>query len=295
MSTTATNGDAPRKLKILMLHGYTQSGPSFHSKTRALEKKLGTAFPAAPKPGHLPNYPGGVELVYPTGPIKLAPTDIPGYDVDGAKGGEEPEAYGWWKFKKTGEPNEYRYEGMDLGFQRVAETIEESGPFDGCIGFSQGAGFAGILASIFETGREEAFEKAQEKGGMAYPESLAHVTQPPLKFAVSYAGFVATANDLYQAFYEPKISTPMLHFLGSVDSVVEEARSLKLVDACVTGRGVEGGVARVVYHPGGHVLPSSPKQYVMALVSFIKESVDPAPESKAEKEEESVEDMDVPF
>lgn len=295
MSTAATNGDAPRKLKILMLHGYTQSGPSFHSKTRSLEKKLTTAFPAAPKPGHLPEYPGGVELVYPTGPMKLAPSDIPGYDADSAKEGEEqPEAYGWWKFEKIGEPNLFRYEGLDLGFERVAEVIKESGPFDGCIGFSQGAGFAGILASMFDTGRKDAFEKVQEKGGMAYPKSLAQVTQPPLKFAVSYAGFLATADDLYQAFYEPKISTPMLHFLGSADSVVEEARSLKMVDACVMGRGVEGGVARVVYHPGGHVLPTT-KPYMTALVGFIKESVDPPAESKAEKEEESVEDMNVPF
>ncbi|KFY21985.1 hypothetical protein V493_06933, partial [Pseudogymnoascus sp. VKM F-4281 (FW-2241)] len=37
-----------RALKILMLHGYTQSGASFHAKTRALEKALDKAFPAAP-------------------------------------------------------------------------------------------------------------------------------------------------------------------------------------------------------------------------------------------------------
>jgi len=303
MSTTNGATPSPRKLKILMLHGYTQSGHLFHAKTRALEKNLEKAFPAAPKSGHLPSYPGGVELVYPTAPLKLSVNDIPGYDVDGAaKAGdtEEPEAYAWWRRKGDGEP--FRYEGMEIGFERVAEVMKERGPFDGAIGFSQGGALAGMLASILETGRREAFEKAQAKGGMRYPESfeqdtgfLTDVIHPPLKFAVSYSGFGAATNDLYQAFYEPKISTPMLHFLGSVDTVVEEARSLRLVDACVTGDKVEGQVARVVYHPGGHFLPSSQKQYVAALVAFIREVVGKAPEDAVGKQDVSVEDMDMPF
>lgn len=301
MSTTTTNGDAPRKLKILMLHGYTQSGSLFHAKTRALEKNLDKAFPAAPKPGHLPSHPGGVQLVYPTAPIKLSVADIPGYDTDGASvDQEDPEAYAWWRRKGDSEP--YHYEGMEQGFERVAETMKADGPFDGAIGFSQGAAMAGMLASILEEGRRDAFEKAQSKGGMRYPESfeqdtgyVTDIIHAPLKFSVSYSGFGASTNDLYQAFYEPKIETPMLHFIGSVDTVVEEARSLRLVDACVTGKGTAGGVARVVYHPGGHFLPSSQKQYVGALVAFIREIVGKAPDSKLGKEEESVEDMDVPF
>ncbi|THW60342.1 hypothetical protein D6C85_06693 [Aureobasidium pullulans] len=291
-----------RKLKILMLHGYTQSGPLFHAKTRALEKNLDKAFPAAPKPGHLPSYPGGVELVYPTAPLKLSISDIPGYDVDGSKSeNEDPEAYAWWRRKGDGEP--FTYEGLEQGFERIAEVIREKGPFDGAIGFSQGGAAAGMFASLLEEGRRDAFEKQQSQGGMRYPESfeqdtgfMTDVIQQPLKFAVSYSGFGAAPNELYTAFYEPKIKTPMLHFLGSVDTVVEEARSLRLVDACVTGRGVEGGVARVVYHPGGHFLPSSQKQYVAALVAFIREVVGGPPEDSLEnKKEEKAEDMDMPF
>ncbi|KAG4415009.1 hypothetical protein IFR04_011830, partial [Cadophora malorum] len=45
-AATPTAGDnGLRKLKILMLHGYTQSGPLFHAKTRALEKLLTKSFP----------------------------------------------------------------------------------------------------------------------------------------------------------------------------------------------------------------------------------------------------------
>lgn len=302
MSTTTAPTSGPRKLKILMLHGYTQSGPLFHAKTRALEKNLEKHFPAAPKPGHLPSYPGGVELHYPTAPIPLSVADIPGYDVDGASVDvdEQPEAYAWWRRKGDSEP--YRYEGLEQGFERIASVLKESGPFDGVIGFSQGGAAAGMLASLLEPGRREAFEGAQAKGGIRYPDSFTSdtgymegVIHPPLKFAVSYSGFGANGNELYQAFYEPQIATPMLHFIGSVDTVVEEARSLRLVDACVSGRGVEGGVARLVYHPGGHFLPSSQKQYVAALVAFIRDVVGKEDQGKLGNGEESVEDMDMPF
>jgi fermentation-respiration switch protein FrsA (DUF1100 family) len=112
---------------------------------------------------------------------------------------------------------------------------------------------------------------------------------------VSYSGFGASTNSLYQGFYEPAIQTPMMHFLGSLDTVVSEERSLRLVEACANGRGKEGGVQRVVYHPGGHFLPSSQKQYVGALVAFIREVISEQVAAAPKKDEESVEDMDVPF
>ena len=91
----------------------------------------------------------------------------------------------------------------------------------------------------------------------------------------------------YHAFYEPNIKTPVLHFLGMQDVVVEEARSLALVKACEHSED-----KYVVYHPGGHFLPSTQKASVNALIGFIKEVLHGEEEKK---EEESVEDMDVPF
>lgn len=285
-------------LKLLMLHGFTQTGHLFEIKTKALKKSLEKAFPPAPKPGHLEDYPGGIELSYPTAPIRLDVTDIPGFDVDGDK--ERAEAYGWWRRKGDAEP--FVYAGMEQGLATIADVLKTQGPYQGVLGFSQGGAAAGMVASLLETGRREAFEQAQGKGGMRYPDSLTDDTgfvegmvHPPLKFAVSYSGFGASTNALYHAFYDPQIKTPMLHFSGSVDTVVSEERSLRLVDACVDGRGREGGVRRVVYHPGGHFLPSSQKQYVAALVAFIREAVDGDTDGKVGKAEERVEDMDVPF
>ena len=282
-------------LKILMLHGFTQSGSLFRAKTRALEKNLQKAFPA------------GVSLVYPTAPLHLSKADIPNWDTlstSASSNAPEPasqqqqedtetDCWGWWRRKGDAEP--YTYEGIEMGLARVAEVLRTEGPFDGIIGFSQGGALAGMVASLLEPGRREAFERVQaEVGGMRFPEAfeqdtgyVTDVCHPPLRFAVSYSGFGASTNPLYRAFYEPKIRTPMLHFLGSVDTVVEERRSLRLVEACEKSEG------RVVYHPGGHFLPSSQKQYVGALVSFIREVM--VGVKKTDGVDGKAEDLEMPF
>ncbi|KAI9656983.1 MAG: hypothetical protein M1831_004531 [Alyxoria varia] len=247
-----------------------------------------------------------------------------------------PDAFGWWI--RRGEAEPFTYEGMETGFETVAEVLKNDGPFDGVMGFSQGGALAGMVASLLESGRKQAFEelegtveeeeerkestrenlKDQKKaskeekearaeapapaasaptiqdrteenqnrrgapaGGMPYPKSFAAsqvgssavdqtTIHPPLRFAVSYSGFGASTNPLYSAFYKPPIVTPMLHFLGSVDTVVEEARSLRLVDACVGNDDEKQRQKRVIYHPGGHFLPSS-QIHVHAVASFIKQ------------------------
>ncbi len=99
------------------------------------------------------------------------------------------------------------------------------------------------------------------------------VIHPPLKFVVVYSGFKAMQR-CYEAFYEPLIKTPVLHFIGQLDSVVEEKRSRALVDACVdadekTAKDGDVGEERVVYHPGGHFVPSQ-RGYVNVVVEFIR-------------------------
>ena len=188
------------------------------------------------------------------------------------------------------------YEGLEAGLGVVAQTIREEGPFDGVVGFSQGAAAAAMVASLLEgRGRREAFEKAEGGGGMGYLGSFLEegeqggvdgFVQGPLKFAVCYSGFRAPGRR-YVGFYEPRIRTPVLHVLGQLDVVVDEVRARGLVSAC------EGGEERVVVHPGGHFVPSQ-KPWLDAVVGFVKESVE-GKELKKEREGEKAEDMDVPF
>jgi Serine hydrolase (FSH1) len=279
-----------------MLHGYTQSGPLFRSKTRALEKTLSKAFPSS-------------TLIYLTGPHQLLPADIPRWDVlqpyasastsaerasEQAQAlQEEPDAWAWWRRKGDREP--YVLEGIEQGFAVIAEALKKEGQVDAVMGFSQGAAMAAMVAAVLEGERLEARERYVERIARQdknlkvweYPKSfLKENGEPihgPLRFAVSYSGF-ASQHPEYGWIYDPKIKTPMLHFIGSLDTVVEEKRSLSLVDVCET--------KRVVYHPGGHFVPASQKEFVGALVGFIREiNADSANKLKGKDEE----DLDLPF
>jgi fermentation-respiration switch protein FrsA (DUF1100 family) len=263
-------------LKILMLHGYTQSGPLFHAKTRALEKHLQKAFP-------------GATLVYPSGPLRLNPADVPGFEPSLSAEANDVEVYGWWRRSNTADPPEYL--SFDDGMAAMAKVLATEGPFDGVIGFSQGAALAAMLASLLEgPSRREAFGHFRSESPLSipFPLSFEPLQHPPLKFGVIYSGFMAPGQR-YKAFYDhPHIQTPTAHFLGSLDSVVDEGRSRALIDACGGG-----GKARVVWHPGGHFVPSG-KQYLEALVDFIRSTTSPTQQKKRE-ENENVEDMDLPF
>ncbi|KAL2860249.1 serine hydrolase FSH [Aspergillus pseudodeflectus] len=277
-------------LKLLMLHGYTQSGPLFHAKSRALIKHITKAFPLHE-----------VSALYPTGPLRLNPADIPGYTPQegsgsGAADSEETEieSYGWYRRSNTAEPP--LYVGLEDGLDTIAKVLSEEGPFDGVIGFSQGAAMAAMVVSLLEEKRQDAFAhfaSSSSSGveGFAYPASFAKLSHPALKFAVCYSGF-RSPGDRYRAFYEsPPIQTPVLHVLGSLDAVVEESRSRSLIEACVGDPEAEG---KVVWHPGGHFLPSQ-RPYLDAAVRFIRECLDGAVQKDNANHEEDVNDMDLPF
>ena len=123
---------------------------------------------------------------------------------------------------------------------------------------------------------------------VAFPEPFEGLKHPPLRFAVSYSGFVAP-GERYGAFYEPKITTPVCHFVGSLDTVVSEERTDALVDA-TGGSGQEK--ATVVVHPGGHFVPAG-RQYLDAVVGFIQAKMEGHGQHR--EKEERAEDMDVPF
>ncbi|KAL4863766.1 hypothetical protein BDV12DRAFT_177056 [Aspergillus spectabilis] len=277
---------ARHPLKLLMLHGYTQSGPLFHAKSRALIKHITKAFPLHE-----------ISAIYPTGPLRLNPADIPGYtpqegsgSADGTTEETETESYGWYRRSNTADPP--LYVGLEDGLDAIAKVLGEEGPFDGVIGFSQGAAMAAMVVSLLEKKRQDAFKQFSSSGseGFEYPASFETLNHPALKFALCYSGF-RSPGDRYKAFYEsPPIQTPILHVLGSLDAVVEESRSRSLIEACV---GDPEGEGKVVWHPGGHFLPSQ-RPYLDAAVRFIRESLEGG-QQKDKTKEEDVNEMDLPF
>jgi len=184
------------------------------------------------------------------------------------------------------------YAGLEEGLAVVAGVLREQGPFDGVIGFSQGAALAAMVASLLEPDRKAAFAAAaapDSQGRMPYPEPFAELEHLPLKFAASFAGFAAE-NQAYIGFYEPKIQTSFLAVVGTMDTVVDESWTSKLVEACQD--------VRVVAHPGGHFVPGSKKE-VGVVADFIKSVTFPKSdvgrERASNKEGEDVLDMDMPF
>lgn len=277
---------ARQPLRLLMLHGYTQSGTLFHAKSRALVKHIQKSFPLHE-----------VSAVYPTGPMRLKPSDIPGFEPsDNVDPEDAIEAYGWWRRSNTANPP--LYSGIEDGLATVAKVLSEEGPFDGVIGFSQGAALAGMLAGLLEPGRKETFDKfakdeVEGAAGMPFPSAFAQpgFQHPPFKFALCYSGFRAP-GPRYRGFYDdPSIHTPVLHVLGSLDSLVDESRSRSLIEACAGEPEKEG---LVVWHPGGHFLPSQ-RPFLDAAVQFIRRQLERSNGGGQTKEEEDVNDMDVPF
>lgn len=262
-----TNQDASstdRKLKILMLHGYTQSGPLFHAKTRALEKLLEKHIPSGNKADSLSDYPGGVQLIYPTAPFRLSTQEIPGFLSD--KTDEGIDRWAWWTREKDCD----KYKGFEQGLSTIASVIRANNGIDGVIGFSQGAAAAALVVSLLEPGRRQVFEQIHKKDPqtLAFPEDwcdLSNMIPNGLKFAVAYSGF-QPSHPAYQAFFEPKIQTPILHFIGSLDTVLDETRSRALVEKCISEK------SKLVSHPGGHFVPND-KRMVSVLIAFIRECV----------------------
>ncbi|KAF4124422.1 Serine hydrolase (FSH1) [Geosmithia morbida] len=242
-----------KKMKILMLHGYTQSGPLFHKKTRALEKLLiKTLAPSSILP----------ELIYPSAPVNLRPQDIPGYVFPEGDDGPDPDAKtdAWAWFRKDDATDTYLH--FDEGMSAVSDAIRDAGGIDAILGFSQGAAVAVLVAAALESGREPPAGPAGEWARrLREANSVRDRGVTDLLFAVSYCGFFAPM-DSFRWCYDPVIQTPTLHVIGGLDTIVEESRSRGLVDRTRD--------PLVVVHPGGHHVPVA-KEWAMPLLGFVKQ------------------------
>lgn len=144
------------------------------------------------------------------------------------------------------------------------------------IGFSQGGALAALVASALEANPARLlpseYRLSSEVDGTRRAVCPNGLVQPPLKFAIIYSGFLAIDRTC-SFFFEPKIKTPTMHFLGQLDSVVDESRSRRLVAACVN--------PEVVVHVGGHFVPSQ-RVNMDALAVFIRRCTEEGFENKWE-------------
>lgn len=246
-------------LPLTSTAGYAQTGPVFRSKTGAMSKMIAKALPTI-----------NATRIYPTGPHRLQPADIPGFQPrEGAEdsANDELDCFGW--FLHDEEPGLLR--GFEEGMRSIADAIEEAGGVDGILGFSQGGGVAALVAAALEPDRK----LPEDEGTRAWVTRLREANGGrPLRFCVVYSGFIMRPGAQLGWLYEGGIKTPTCHFFGSTDAVVPEARSRVLVEKCVE--------PDVNVHPGGHHVPVR-KESVAPLLEFLKKvfEKDEAPETSS--------------
>ncbi|KAH6855431.1 serine hydrolase-domain-containing protein [Chaetomium sp. MPI-CAGE-AT-0009] len=241
-----------KKFRILMLHGYTQNARLFALKTVKIHKKLARAF----KPLGLE-----VELIYPTAP------NLIGLEVE--------QQYAW--YSKRSPEHGGGYVDLDKGMNHIADVFretrrrareedgDEEGGIDCVLGFSQGACVAGMLMGALESVHKP--RAATERVHQGWLDNIRDANEHrPLKFAVLYGGFIAEPLPL-EWLYNPKIVTPCLHVIGSLDTVVLEEVTRKLAAKCIN--------SQITIHDGGHHVRHD--KWFTPVLQYFLDQVSPKP------------------
>ena len=239
-----------------MLHGYSQNSATFRQKLRRLDERLHATFP-------------NTELIWPEGPIRLDPTDVPGYDFAcnyERYAVEGPELRAWFDLRNVQDLPRGLWQSLDM----LAEVLRRDGTFDGVIAFSQGTVLAALLASLLQgKPRQDAYRRAQQKSAnaavMPYPEAFLKVRHPPFKFGILYAGRVGSGTYSDWLYADPPIVTPFCHFVGQWDPMVDHEER----DAVLAKLSADHG-SRTIFHGGGHFVPVDDAS-IEHVIGFIAE------------------------
>ena len=207
---------APPRLRLLCLHGYTQDGALFRERTGALRTTLSKA---------------GVAMEYVDAPHTLTAADLFGEGMGPGDG----RARGWFTAGENAgqqDPAAWtrpslskRTRGADESLAFLRKHIQDHGPYDGLLAFSQGAAMAGILLAS-EPSR--------------------------FRFAILCAGFLASDPAL-AAVVQGAAPLPhaVLSCSGEADALVPPER-VRALAACFPDP------ACVFHaHPGGHHVPGN--------------------------------------
>ena len=214
--------------KILMLHGLAQTGPYFESKTKHFRTALEQL---------------GYTLYYPTAPNRYPAADVPSDILDSV--GAEPNSAEIVAWIENDDVN-HTYSLPDTSTKFLHDYIIENGPFDGVIGFSQGAGVTGYLSTDFN--------------GLL---DLTEEQQPPLKFITSFSGF-RFLPDVYQTQYDNNpIKIPSLHVKGELDTVTEPWKIESLYNSCSEDS------RTLMVHGGGHFVPNS-RGFIKKYINWLQ-------------------------
>ncbi|BFF91023.1 esterase [Drosophila madeirensis] len=197
------------RVRVLCLHGYRQDGDAFKNKLGSF-RKFTSKY---------------AEFVFISAPHIAAPLESAAEPV--------PQQRSWWANKDDGTFKGTNKGGPAFGFQESLRLVEAAwktqGPFQGLLGFSQGACFVGLICGL-----------AKKKLTSIRPE-----------FAVLSSGFVS-GSLVHMSAYEEPISIPTLHIYGLTDEIIPKDMSASLASHF---KNVE-----ILEHSGGHYFPATAQQ-----------------------------------
>ncbi|KAL4203434.1 hypothetical protein AMTRI_Chr01g127900 [Amborella trichopoda] len=217
-------------MKILCLHGFRTSG-SF------LQKQIGKWDPQVV---------AGFELVFLDG-------QFPASGKSEIEGIFPPPYFEWFQFNE----DFTAYQNLDSCISYLCDYIEKNGPFDGFLGFSQGATIGGYLLGY------------QSKG-------LILKNHPPMKMFISISGSKFRDPTICEAAYMEPIKVKSVHFIGAKDWLKEPNE--EFASAFIE--------PLIIRHPQGHTVPKLDEATVELLKGWIEGVVKSCSSTKEEFEAE---------
>ncbi|KAL5323215.1 hypothetical protein ACEPPN_007748 [Leptodophora sp. 'Broadleaf-Isolate-01'] len=243
------------KLRILCLHGFTSNGSVHAHQVRGITKALSAEFEFL--------FPDGPHVTEITDKMKLESPPMRSwsdYVAQNSTSGHRA----WW-FAKDSDPakNEQgTFQGLEQSLDFLGDVIQKTGPVHAIWGFSQGAGFAGMLMALLSN------QQMDDPLRTRLPRN-----QPVPSAGIFIAGFKSRFPQ-YESAYASGIEVPTLHIIGSQDTAVTPERSEVLVKICKN--------PTLLRHGGGHDVPTSEEEQQI-IIAFLRQNVRAASSDGREK------------
>ncbi|CAN6275852.1 unnamed protein product [Urochloa humidicola] len=176
-----------------------------------------------------------LDLVFADGPF-------PAEGASPVAGVFDPPYYEWFQFagEISGAHDPIECRNLDGCFSYLEELMIREGPFDGLLGFSQGAAVSAVLAGL------------QEKG-------LAFTGVAKVKCVIAISGGKIHAPVAASRAFDSKIACPSLHFIGDDDFA--KPRSEELLEAFAD--------PLVICHPCGHTVPNLDEKGLQTMLTYL--------------------------
>ncbi|KAH7860229.1 hypothetical protein Vadar_011002 [Vaccinium darrowii] len=211
-----------RKPRVLCLHGFRTSAKILEKQTQVwpefVREKMDLVFIDAPFPAE-----GGVKEL-------------------GAEEELDPPLYEWFQANKDFS----KYWNFDECVAFIEDCMLKNGPFDGLLGFSQGAFLSAALAGM-------------------QAEGVALASVPKIKFVMlisggKFGGSRFSSPKLAQNAFSSPLECSSLHFLGERDFAKQNG--IELLDSFVD--------PFVIHHSEGHVIPKLDERGSEIMLKFIE-------------------------